>query len=506
MQTPFDDTYSNHDEPPFHDLADLDNAMPLLEDIPPLYDGQGDVATQLRLPPQSIEAEQSVLGGLMLDNNMWDRVGDVLGEADFYRHDHRLIWRHIQKLIEMARPADAITVSESLDQTGELASVGGLPYVATLVNNTPSAANIKRYAEIVRERSIMRQLAAIGAEISDSAYNPMGREASQLLDEAEAKIFNIAESTQKSQQGFLNFPTVLKEIVERIEMLHGQSDDDITGIPTRFVDLDTKTAGLQPGDLIIVGGRPSMGKTAFAMNVAENVALYATRKDAEGRERRLPVAVFSMEMSGAQLAMRMIGSVGRMDQHSLRTGQLKDEDWHKLTNAMGLLSDSPIFIDETPALTALEIRARSRRLARQHGGSLGLIVVDYLQLMSGSGRADNRTAELGEISRGLKGLARELKVPIIALSQLSRSLEQRPNKRPMMSDLRESGAIEQDADLIIFMYRDEYYNPDSPDKGTAEAIIAKHRNGETGTVRLTWIGKNVRFENCAQGGWVAPDE
>jgi replicative DNA helicase len=326
------------------------------------------------------------------------------------------------------------------------------------------------------------------------------------LDEAEAKIFNIAESTQKSQQGFLNFPTVLKEIVERIEMLHGQSDDDITGIPTRFVDLDTKTAGLQPGDLIIVGGRPSMGKTAFAMNVAENVALYATRKDAEGRERRLPVAVFSMEMSGAQLAMRMIGSVGRMDQHSLRTGQLKDEDWHKLTNAMGLLSDSPIFIDETPALTALEIRARSRRLARQHGGSLGLIVVDYLQLMSGSGRADNRTAELGEISRGLKGLARELKVPIIALSQLSRSLEQRPNKRPMMSDLRESGAIEQDADLIIFMYRDEYYNPDSPDKGTAEAIIAKHRNGETGTVRLTWIGKNVRFENCAQGGWVAPDE
>jgi replicative DNA helicase len=471
------------------------------------FDSQPSDVAQLRLPPQSIEAEQAILGGLMLDNQAWESVADRVSEGDFYRHDHRLIWQHIVKLIETARPADAITVAEALELNGDLSAVGGLVYLANLVNQTPSAANIRRYAEIVRERSILRRLAAIGVEITESAYLPQGKEASELLDAAEAKIFEVAQNTQKAKQGFLNFSQILKEIVEKIEVLYARTDDDdITGIPTRFADLDAKTSGLQGGDLIIVGGRPSMGKTAFAMNIAENVAIYARKKTKDGQEHSLPVAIFSMEMSGAQLAMRMVGSIGRIDQHTLKTGKLKDEDWAKLTHVLGALHDAKIYIDETPALTALEIRGRARRLARQHGGQLGLIVIDYLQLMSGSGRADNRTAELGEISRSLKGLARELNVPIIALSQLSRSLESRPNKRPMMSDLRESGAIEQDADLIIFMYRDEYYNPDSSDKGTAEAIVAKHRNGETGTVRLTWVGHHVRFENMAHGSWQANNE
>ncbi|MDN0073487.1 replicative DNA helicase [Crenobacter sp. SG2303] len=458
------------------------------------FDQTSDSAmVALRTPPHSIEAEQSVLGGLMLENQAWDKIADVVSEGDFYRHDHRLIYRSIARLVEQARPADVVTVSEHLDQNGELGNIGGLAYLATLAQNTPSAANIRRYAEIVRERSVMRQLAQVGTEISESAYNPQGRDAAQLLDEAENKVFQIAESTAKSKQGFLEMPGLLKEVVDRIDMLYSRDNpDEVTGVPTGFTDLDAKTSGMQPGDLIIVAGRPSMGKTAFSMNIAEHVAV----------EAGLPVAVFSMEMGGAQLVMRMLGSVGMLDQHVLRTGRLQDEDWSKLTTAIGKLSEAPMYIDETPALTALELRARARRLARQFGGKLGLIVIDYMQLMSGSGRSDNRASELGEISRGLKGLAKELQVPVIALSQLSRSVEQRPDKRPMMSDLRESGAIEQDADLIIFMYRDEYYNRDNPDnKGLAEAIIGKHRNGPTGRVNLTFIGQYAKFGNAAHSGW-----
>jgi len=455
----------------------------------------------IRTPPHSIEAEQSVLGGLLLDNSAWEKVADLLTDSDFYRHDHRIIFRHIARLVDIARPADVVTVSESLDKNAELASIGGLAYLASLAQNTPSAANIRRYAEIVRERSVMRALAQVGTEIAESAYNPLGRDAAQLLDEAEGKVFQIAESTAKSKQGFLEMPALLKEVVERIDMLYSRDNpDEVTGVPTGFHDLDARTSGLQPGDLIIVAGRPSMGKTAFSMNIAENVAI----------ETGLPVAVFSMEMGGAQLVMRMLGSVGRLDQHILRTGKLGDEDWQKLTYAIGKLSDAPMYIDETPALTALELRARARRLARQHGGKLGLIVIDYLQLMSGSGRNDNRTAELGEISRGLKGLAKELQVPVIALSQLSRAVEQRTDKRPMMSDLRESGAIEQDADLIIFMYREAYYKPDEVDlKNQAEAIIGKHRNGPTGRVRLAFIGQYAKFDNAASigiAGWADSDE
>ncbi|TDR79774.1 primary replicative DNA helicase [Paludibacterium purpuratum] len=459
-----------------------------------------EAALSIRTPPHSMEAEQSVLGGLLLDNSAWDKIADIVSDADFYRHNHRLIYQHVARLVEQSRPADVVTVAESLDKSAELGDVGGLAYIASLAQNTPSAANIRRYAEIVRERSVMRQLAAVGAEIAESAYNPQGRDVAQLLDEAEGKVFKIAESTAKSKQGFLEMPGLLKEVVERIDMLYSRDNpDEVTGVPTGFVDLDARTSGLQPGDLVIVAGRPSMGKTAFSMNIAEHVAV----------EVRKPVAVFSMEMGGTQLVMRMLGSVGRLDQHILRTGRLGDEDWQKLTFAIGKLSEAPMYIDETPALTALEVRARARRLARQHGGELGLIVIDYLQLMSGSGRnGENRASELGEISRSMKGLAKELKVPLIALSQLSRSVEQRPNKRPMMSDLRESGAIEQDADIILFMYRDEYYNPDSPDKGLAEAIIGKHRNGPTGTVRLAFVGQYAKFENAAlhgASGWADSD-
>lgn len=448
----------------------------------------------IRTPPHSIDAEQSVLGGLLIDNAAWDRIADALTEPDFYRDDHRVIFRHIARMVETGRPADAVTVAESLDNADQLSYVGGLTYLASLAQNVPSAANIKRYAEIVRERSIMRQLAAIGTEIADAAYNPRGRDASQVLDEAEGKVFEIAEQSARGKQGFLGMPQLLKEVVTRIDELYSRDNPDaITGTPTGWADLDARTSGLQGGDLIIVAGRPSMGKTAFSVNLAENVAI----------DSGLPVAIFSMEMGGAQLVMRMVGSVGRLDQHKIKTGKLEDEDWQKLTYAAGKLSEANIFIDETPGLTALELRARARRLARQFNGKLGLIVIDYIQLMSGSGKDQNRATEVGEISRSLKGLAKELRVPVIALSQLSRSVEQRPNKRPMMSDLRESGAIEQDADLIIFLYRDEYYNPDSPDKGLAEIIISKHRNGPTGTVRLTFLGHWSRFENAALpgGGW-----
>lgn len=447
----------------------------------------------LKLPPHSVEAEQSVLGGLLLDNGAWDKIADLVSEVDFYRHDHRLIYRYITKLIEHAKPADVITVAESLDSSSELANVGGLAYLGALSQNTPSAANIRRYAEIVRERSVMRKLVEVGSDIAESAYNPMGRSATQLLDEAEGKVFEIAEAGSRGQQGLTEIQPLLTKVVERIDELYSRDNpNDVTGIPTGFHDLDQKTSGLQPGDLVIVAGRPSMGKTAFSINIAENVAL----------ETHLPVAVFSMEMGGAQLVMRMIGSIGKLDQQKIRTGRLQNDDWEKLTYAVGKLNDAPIHIDETPSLTALELRARARRLARQYGGKLGLIVIDYLQLMSGNGHGENRATEISEISRSLKALAKELSVPVIALSQLNRSLEQRPNphKRPVMSDLRESGAIEQDADLILFIYRDEVYNPDTADKGKAEIIIGKQRNGPIGMVPLTFLGEYTRFESYAHGG------
>ncbi|MDE2387695.1 MAG: replicative DNA helicase [Betaproteobacteria bacterium] len=441
-----------------------------------------------KTPPHSIESEQSVLGGLMLDNNAWEKVADIVTDSDFYRHDHRLIYHHICKLIEQNKPADVITVAESMENSAELQTVGGLAYIGNIVQNTPSAANIKRYAEIVRERAIMRNLAQIGVQITDSAYNPAGRSAADLLDEAEAKVFEIAEEGARGKEGFVDIQPLLKQVVERIELLYSQDNpSNVTGIASGFNDLDQKTSGFQPGDLIIVAGRPSMGKTAFSLNIAEHVAL----------ELNKPVAVFSMEMGGAQLAMRMLGSVGKLDQHKVRTGRLDDEDWPKLTHALGKLNEAPIFIDETAALNALELRARARRLYRQYG-ELGLIVVDYLQLMSSASQGENRATEISEISRALKGLAKELKVPVIALSQLNRSLEQRPNKRPVMSDLRESGAIEQDADVILFIYRDEVYNPDSPDKGIAEIIIGKQRNGPIGKVDLAFLGQYTCFESLAR--------
>ncbi|MBB5190500.1 replicative DNA helicase [Silvimonas terrae] len=451
----------------------------------PVPDTQLD---SLRLPPHSVEAEQSVLGGLLLDNPSFDRIADILGEKDFYREDHRRIFQHIVRLIEHNRPADVITVAESMDNNNELSYVGGLSYLGALAQNTPSAANIRRYGEIVREKSVMRQLASVANEIADAAYSPSGREASELLDEAESKVFQIAEQSAKGQQGFISMPPILKEIVEKIDYLYRQDNaSEITGVASGFVDLDKMTSGLQGGDLVIVAGRPSMGKTAFSVNIAEYV----------GTELKLPVAIFSMEMGAAQLGMRMVGSIGKIDLHKLKTGRFEDEDWTKLTYAINKLSEAPIFIEETGALSALDIRTRCRRLARQHG-QLGLIVIDYLQLMSGRAGAkdQNRATELGEISRSLKGLAKELKCPLIALSQLSRSVEQRTDKRPMMSDLRESGAIEQDADIIMFMYRDEYYNPDSQFKGLAECIVGKHRNGPTGKVPLVFTGKYSRFDNA----------
>ena len=439
----------------------------------------------LKVPPHSIQAEQSVLGGLMLDNQTWDSVADKVIDTDFYRRDHQLIFRAIAQLAEKQEPFDVVTLSEVLGSTGELQDVGGLAYLGMLAAETPSAANIVSYANIVRDRSVLRQLIHIGTEISDSAFSTEGRETADLLENAERRVFEIAEQRQRGQGGFSSIKSLLAKAVDKIEMLYEQ-DGDITGASTGFTDLDEKTSGLQPADLIIVAGRPSMGKTTIAMNMAENVAL----------KSGMPVAVFSMEMPGEALAMRMMSSLGRIDQHKVRTGKLDDDDWPRLTSAINLLAETKLFIDDTPALTPTEVRSRARRLTREHG-QLGLIVLDYLQLMQSPSSGDNRVQQISDISRGLKALAKEMNVPVIALSQLNRNLEQRPNKRPVMSDLRESGAIEQDADLIIFVYRDEVYNEDSPDKGIAEVIIGKQRNGPLGTVRLTFLGQYTRFENFA---------
>jgi len=439
----------------------------------------------LRVPPHSVEAEQSVLGGLLLDNSSWDRIADIITDDDFYRFDHRIIWQHITRLIGLARPADVVTVYESLTTAGKAEEAGGLAYLNALAHNTPSAANIRRYAEIVRERSMLRKLVSVSDEIASAAFNPQGKEARQILDEAEARVFQIAQEGARGNKGFQDIQPLLAQVVDRIdELYHREGDSEVTGVPTGFVDLDRMTSGLQPGDLIIVAGRPSMGKTSLSMNIGEHIAI----------EQGLPVAVFSMEMGAVQLAMRMVGSVGLLDQHRMRTGKLTEDDWPRLTHAVKKVQEAQIYIDESPGLTAMEVRARARRLARQCG-QLGLIIIDYLQLMSGSSGSENRATEISEISRALKGLARELNCPLIALSQLNRSLEQRPNKRPVMSDLRESGAIEQDADLILFIYRDEVYNPDSPDKGTAELIIGKQRNGPIGTVRVAFQGSSTRFLN-----------
>ena len=446
----------------------------------------------LRVPPHSIEAEQSVLGGLLLDNASYDRVIDLVSAEDFYRFDHRLIFQNITKLVAATKPADVITVFESLSVAGKAEEVGGLAYLNALAQNTPSAANIRRYAEIVRDRSVLRKLITVSDEIAGDAFNPQGKEVKQMLDTAESKIFAIAEEGSRGAAGFVEIKPLLARVVERIdELFNRDGTNDVTGVPTGMMDLDRMTSGLQEGDLIIVAGRPSMGKTAFSVNIGEHVAI----------DSGLTVAIFSMEMGGTQLAMRMLGSVGRIDQQRLKTGRLNEDDWPKLTHAIQKMNDAQIFIDETPALSSIELRSRSRRLARQCG-KLGLIIVDYLQLMSANAPGENRATEISEISRNLKSLAKELNCPVIALSQLNRSLEQRPNRRPVMSDLRESGAIEQDADLILFIYRDEVYNPDSPDKGTAEIIIGKQRNGPTGHVRMTFLGQFTKFENFTGGASV----
>jgi replicative DNA helicase len=444
---------------------------------------------RLRVPPHSIEAEQSVLGGLLLDNGAWDRAGDLLTDGDFYRYEHRLIYGAIGALVQATKPADVITVFEQLQSLGKAEDCGGLAYLNLLAQSVPSAANIRRYAEIVRERAVLRKLIEASDEIATNAFNPQGRAVSQILDEAEGRIFKIGEEGSRAKQGFHSMDQLVMQLIDRVTELHENGAEEVTGVRSGFYDFDRMTAGLQPGDLVVLAARPSMGKTALALNIGEHVAV----------QEGLPVVVFSMEMGASQLALRMVGSLGRIDQQHLRTGALRDDEWTRLSEATERLSKASMFIDETPALNPAELRARARRQARQCG-RLGLIVVDYLQLMSGSSSSDeNRATELGEISRGLKALAKELHCPVIALSQLNRSVESRNDKRPMMSDLRESGAIEQDADVIMFIYRDDYYNKESKEPGVAEIIIAKQRNGPVGTVKLTFLKPMTRFENLAPG-------
>ena len=451
--------------------------------FPTDYASDAGATDSLRVPPHSIQAEQSVLGGLMLDNYAWDQVADRITEVDFYRREHQLIFRSVASLAEQSQPFDVITLSEELEQHGKLNEAGGLAYLSSLAKDTPSAANIRAYADIVREHSVKRQLIRVGTEIADSGFQTEGLSSAELLDRAEGRVFEIAEQGARGQGGFEPLKNLLTKAVDRIETLF-ESDEPITGLSTGFTDLDRMTSGLHPADLIVVAGRPSMGKTALAMNIAETVAINSGK----------PVAVFSMEMPGDSLAMRMMSSLGRIDQHRVRSGKLEDDEWPRLTSAVSILAEAKMFIDDTPALSPTEVRARTRRLMREHG-ELGLVMIDYLQLMQATGAAENRTNEISLISRSLKALAKELNVPVMALSQLNRSLEQRTNKRPIMSDLRESGAIEQDADLVIFIYRDEVYNEDSPDKGMAEIIISKQRNGPIGTVRLTFLGQYTKFEN-----------
>ncbi|BAU57206.1 replicative DNA helicase [Halorhodospira halochloris] len=450
------------------------------------HDGAATNAESLKVPPHDLEAEQAVLGGLMLDNSAWDQIADRLHEEDFYRREHRLVYRAMAELADGGQPMDVVTLSGRLRQQGRLDDAGGLQYLGGISRETPSAANIRAYADIVRERSVLRQLIRAGSDVAAAAFEPQGRDSETLLDYAEQTIFAIAEQTGRHRQGFVGMRELMPQVIDRIDALY-RTQEAVTGLPTGFDDLDHLTSGLQNGDLVIVAGRPSMGKTTFAMNIVEHVVMH----------RKLPVAVFSMEMPAEALAMRMLASLGRVHLQRVRSGRLQDDDWPRLTSTMSLLAEAPLFVDDSPGLSPTDVRARSRRLQREHDG-LGLIVVDYLQLMQSSGLRENRAGELSEISRGLKALAKELNAPVIALSQLNRSLEQRPNKRPIMSDLRESGAIEQDADLIAFIYRDEVYHEDSPDKGVAELIIGKQRQGPIGTVRLTFLGEYTRFENFAE--------
>lgn len=443
---------------------------------------QKALSKPVKVPPNSQEAERSVIGALMLDNRAWDRIIDVVGENDFYRPEHRLIFKSVAHLSERNQPFDVLTIAEALRSQQLLEQAGGEAYLFELAQNTPTAANVMAYADIVRERSVLRQLIAAGTDIADSAFNPDGSDSQALLDRAERQVFQIAEQHTRGT-GPIRITELLAQTTKRIDELY-HSDEAITGLSTGFKDLDEMTSGLQDGDLVIVAGRPSMGKTVFGMNIAEHAAIKGNK----------PVLIFSLEMPGDALTMRMMSSLGRIDQHKVRTGKLTDDDWPRLTSAVSMLSEAKMYIDDTPAITPSELRSRARRVAREYDG-LSLIVVDYLQLMTIAGSKENRTNEISEISRSLKAIAKELNVPVIALSQLNRSLESRTDRRPIMSDLRESGAIEQDADVIAFIYRDEVYNEDSPDKGTAEIIIRKQRNGPIGDFRLTFLGRYTRFEN-----------
>lgn len=447
--------------------------------------------TRTKIPPHSAEAEQSVLGALMLDNRAWDRIADRIGAHDFYRTDHRLIFEVMAQLVERRHPLDVLTIAEALKGREQLAAAGGEAYLYELAKNTPSAANVVAYADIVREQSVLRQLIETGTDITENAFNPDGREIKDLLDEAERKVFNIAEQRARGD-GPVDIGTLLAQATDKLDKLY-HSKEAITGLSSGYKDLDNLTSGLQPSDLIIVAGRPSMGKTIFAMNVAEHAAI----------KSGVPVLVFSMEMPGEALVMRMLSSLGSIDQHKVRTGKLKDEDWPRVTSAIEMLSETKLFIDDTPALTPIDVRSRARRLAREHG-QIGLVVVDYLQLMHAPSAKENRAVEVSEISRSLKALAKELNAPIIALSQLNRSLEARTDKRPIMSDLRESGSLEQDADLIIFLYRDEVYHPETAEKNKAEIIIAKHRNGPIDKINLTFRGQYTRFDNFIHDAMANP--
>ncbi len=438
--------------------------------------------SSVKAPPHSNEAEQSLLGALMLSSNAWDKVADQIDEADFYRENHRLIFRAITELSQQGQPCDAVTVAEWFARNGKLERVDGGAYITMLANETPGPANIVGYAHIVRERSILRQLIEIGTSIADDALQTAGRNSKELLEEAEKRIYAIADQGAHRQSGYVPIQKVLADAMDMLNELQ-ENEGELTGVPTGFAELDARTAGLQPTDLIIIAARPSMGKTTLAMNIAEKASI----------RHKVPVAVFSMEMSDTQLVMRLFSSLGQIGQDKLRTGKLDNHDWVNLRSAMAMLKDARMFIDQTPSLSPIDLRARARRMKREH--DIGLIVIDYLQLMKVPGTGENRTQEISEISRSLKALAKELQVPVIALSQLNRALEQRPDKRPKMADLRESGAIEQDADLILFIYRDEVYNEDSPDKGKAEIIIGKHRNGATGHFNLSFQGEFLRFRD-----------
>jgi replicative DNA helicase len=439
-----------------------------------------------RVPPHSIEAEQAVLGGLLLDNNAWDNVADVVREDDFYRPDHKLIFVAIASLSTTGKPADVVTVSEELARHSRLEDAGGLAYLGSLARDTPTAANVRSYAAIVRERSLLRQLIEAGTEIATAALANEGETARELVDKAEQKVFAIAEAGSRGREGAVAVRSLLPEIIDQIDEWHS-NPEKMRGLATGFSDFDRFTGGLRPGDLVIVAGRPSMGKTTLAVNMAEYAAVHPNIKAS--------VAIFSMEMPSDQVVTRMLSSIGSVPLQSLRTGRISDEDWVRITGATSQLSEAKIFVDETPALSPMELRARARRVKREHG--LDLIVVDYLQLMQVPGNKENRATEIGEISRGLKILAKEMQCPVIALSQLNRGVEQRENKKPVMSDLRESGSIEQDADMILLIYREEVYDKATTKKGIAEIDLVKHRNGEIGTFLLTFQGQFTRFVNYA---------